>query len=373
MRCPFRRPAALAIVAVYTLVAGCAPPPPGKSDPPPAPVTVATAAVKTVPIQVRSIGSVRVISTVSVRPRVGGELSKVHFKEGDDVRKGQKLFTIDPRPYETAVRQAEGSLARNRAVLLGAERDLRRIEAIYSGGRTGGAVATIELDTARTAYETAQAAVAADEAALHSAKLQLEFTTITAPIDGRTGGLLVTPGNLVSANDFNPLVVINQVSPIHVAFALPEQDFPAVAAAYRAGPLTVEAYPRAGGSSVVGTLAFIDNTVDTGTGTVTLKAEFPNEDRSLWPGQFVDVVLTVGERPESVTIPTAAVQAGQKGDYVLVVTAEQTAEVRPVVVAFERDEESVIASGLTGGETVVLEGHLRVAPGGKVTVKGSTP
>jgi multidrug efflux system membrane fusion protein len=358
----------MSALAVLLLVAGCAKPPPGKAEVPPAPVVVATAGVKTVPVQIKSIGTVRVVSTVSVRPRVGGELTAVHFREGDYVEKGQKLFTIDPRPYETAVRQAEAAVAKNKAVLAGAERDLKRIEGITTGVG-GSAVAAVELDTAKTAVESAKAAVAADEAALHTAKLQLSFTTITAPLDGRTGGLLVTAGNLVSANEVTPLVVINQIRPIYVSFALPEQDLPAVTAAQGRKPLTVEAHLREGEPSIPGVLAFIDNTVDAGTGTVTLKAEFPNADRTLWPGQFVDVVLTVGERPRSVVVPTAAVQAGQKGDYVFVVKPDQTAEARPVAVAFESNGEAVVASGLAGGEVVVVEGQLRVAPGAKVEAK----
>ncbi|HET6575413.1 MAG TPA: efflux RND transporter periplasmic adaptor subunit [Fimbriiglobus sp.] len=188
-------------------------------------------------------------------------------------------------------------------------------------------------------------------------------------MDGRTGSLLVTAGNIVSAADLNPLVVINQIRPITVAFALPEQRLAAVTAAQRErGPLKVEADLRAGGSPVTGRLAFIDNAVDPTTGTIQLKAEFPNENQALWPGEFVDVVLTVGQRPDSVVVPTAVVQSGPKGLYVYVIK-ENTAELRPVTVAFELDGEAVIASGLAGGETVVLVGHLRLAPGAKVEVK----
>lgn len=176
-------------------------------------------------------------------------------------------------------------------------------------------------------------------------------------------------GNLVDANGANPLVVINQVTPISVAFALPEQQLPAVAAARREAPLKVEAFLRNGEPSIVGKLAFIDNAVNAGSGTVMLKAEFPNVDRKLWPGQFVDVVLTVRERPDSVVVPSTAVQSGQKGTYVFAVTAQKTVEMRPVTVAFEFGDESVIASGLSAGETVVTEGQLRLIAGAKVDVK----
>lgn len=347
------------------LFSGCEKPPAPKAETPPAPVTVAIATQRTVPVQVRSIGNVKVISTVSIRPRVSGELNAVHFREGDDVRKGDRLFTIDPRPYESAMRQAEASLERNKAVLAGATRDLERIDRVKGGG----AIAAVEIDTARTAVDTALAAVAADEAALHSAKLQLEFTKITSPINGRTGSLLVTPGNLVSPTDVQPLVIINQISPIYVGFSLPERELIAVTAARGARPLTVAAYVRDGQSPEVGTLAFIDNAVDPTTGTVLLKAEFPNESRTLWPGQFVDVIMTLGERPNSIVVPSSAIQTGQQGTFVYMVTPENIVEVRPVAVLFDQAGEAVIDAGLSGGEVVVTEGHLRLAPGAKVAIK----
>jgi multidrug efflux system membrane fusion protein len=364
---PRARTPAWAVLVGFTVTLGCARPPAARPEPPPAPVVVAAAVTKTVPVQLRAIGSVKAIATVSVRPRVSGELTEVHFKEGDDVAREAELFTIDPRPYEAAVKQAEANLAKDAAVLAGAELELRRIER----GTTGGVLSAAELDTARTAVATARATQAADEAALNSAKLQAGFTRIRAPIAGRTGGLLVTPGNLVGPTDANPLVVINQISPIHVAFSLPEQQLSVVVAAARAGPLAVEADPRGGGPPAAGVLAFIDNAVDPATGMVQLKAEFKNADRRLWPGQFVDVVLTLGERTGSVVVPAAAVQTGQQGQYVFVVTPDKKAELRPVTVAFEQSGEAVLASGLAGGETVVVEGQLRLAPGVRVEVKGS--
>jgi membrane fusion protein, multidrug efflux system len=344
---------------------GCPRPPGARPEPPPAPVLVATAGTRTVPVQVHAIGSVKATATVAVRSRVGGTLTEVHFKEGDFVKKGQPLFTVDPRPYQTAVRQAEATLARDTALLRGAEIAVRRIE---QGGGTG-AITANELDIARTAVASARATVEADEAALASAKIQVGFTTITSPLDGRAGELLVNAGNLIDANGTAPLVVVNQLTPIYVTFALPEQQFPAVAAAQRAAPLRVGADIRGGEAPVAGTLAFIDNAVTTESGTVQLKAMFPNADLSLWPGQFVDVVLTVRERPNSVVIPAAAVQAGQQGTYVYVVTANQTAELRPVAIAFDADGQSVVESGLKGGETVVVEGQLRLTNGTRVDPK----
>lgn len=352
----------LALLISVTLLSGCTKPPPPRPEPKPAPVSVAAAARKTVPVQVRTIGSVKAVATVAVRPRVGGQLMKVHFKEGDYVTRDQPLFQIDRRPYDTAVAQAKANLAKSAAIADGAARELERQK------RAAGSLSTADLDKARSAYESAAATVVADKAAIATAELQASFTTIAAPLDGRVGELLVNEGNLVEANSLTPLVVINQVSPIYVSFSLPEHQLPVVAAERRMRPLKVEAFLH-GGEAVPGTLAFIDNAVNTGSGTVQLKAEFPNADRRLWPGQFVDVVLTVRERPDSVVVPAAAVQTGQQGQYVFVVTADRKAAMRPVTVAFEHGHEAVIASGLDGTETVVAEGQLRLTDGTAVDVK----
>ena len=347
------------------LFLGCAKPVANRPETPPTLVAVTPVTRKTVPVEITVIGTVKVISTVTIRPRVGGELTEVHFKEGDYVKKGQKLFTIDPRPYQGVVTQTEAMLAKDKAILRGAELNLARIDRSGSSG----AVAAIELDAASTTVASSRASVAATEASLNSAKLQLSFTTITSPLDGRTGGLLISAGNLINANDVHPLVVINQVSPIYVAFSLPEQQLPGVAAARIKGPLKVEAYLRDGEVPIMGTLEFTDNAVDTTTGTVMLKAEFANQDRKLWPGQFVNIVLTIGQRPDSIIVPTAAIQSGQQGSYVFIVGKGKKAEMRPVTVAFERADEAVIASGLQGNESVVIEGQLRLAPGSPIETK----
>lgn len=351
------------------LAAGCVKPPPPPPPPAAAPVTVAQAKVRTVPVQIRSIGTVRVFATVSVRPRVDGELTGVHFREGDDVKKGDKLFTIDPRPYETALAQAKARLERDQAVQRGAELTLERSQ------RAGTATVTAEeIDRLRTEVASAVATVAADKAAVRTAELQLSFTTIISPLDGRTGNLLVTTGNLVTANEANALVVINQLAPIAVAFSVPEQSLSAIAENLRkkGGKLPVAADLRDGSPALSGELNFVDNAVDPTTGTVQLKATFANEDRRLWPGQFVDVVLTLSDRPNSVTVPDVAVQDGQDGSYVFVVRKDETAELRKVTVAFVTgDRLAVIEKGLAGGETIVTDGHLRVSPGGKVAVKGT--
>jgi len=348
---------------------GCARPPANRPETPPAPVTVATVAKKTVPVQIRTIGSVKAISTVAIRPRVGGQLTEVYFTEGDFVEKDQKLFTIDPRPYDAAVKLAVANKAKNTAVLRGAELSLARAEQ----ARAGGVGAAAEYEVALTAVSSAKATVESDEAAINAAKIQADFTTIVSPINGRVGELLVSKGNLVDANGLSPLVVINQVTPISVTFSLPEHHLPVVLNARKAGPLKVEADLRVGGPRAVGKLAFIDNAADPTTGTVQFKAAFDNTDHKLWPGLFVDVVLTLGDRPDSVVIPSSAIQSGQKGQYVYVVTADKKAELKPVTVAFEINGESIIESGLTAGESVVVEGQLRLAPGTKVEPKPHSP
>ena len=309
-------------------------------------------------------------ATVAVRPRVGGELSSVHFTEGDDVKKGDKLFTVDPRPYETALEQTKAQLDRDLALLRGAQLILERSRQL--GGTA--AITADELDKLRTDVSSAAATVAADRAAVRTAELQLGFTTITAPIDGRTGNVLVTPGNLLTANDAAPLVLINQLAPIAVSFSVPEQNLSAIGDSLRkrGGKLPVTVALRDGSPALPGELRFVDNTVDPTTGMVQLKATFPNADRRLWPGQFVDVMLTISERPDSVTVPTSAVQEGQDGTYVFVVGPDSKARFQPVQVAFiSPDGEAVIETGLAGGDTVITDGHLRVSPGGTVAVKGT--
>lgn len=358
------------VLSPYLLVLcllGCEKPKLVNTSPNIVPVTVAIANTKTVPVQVKGIGNVKAIATVSVRAQFGGQLTGVHFREGDFVKKGQKLFTIDPRMYQAAVKLATANLAKSKAVLKGAERILERVERL-----SGGAVSAEEIDVARTAVDSARAVVAADEAALNTAQVQETYTVINSPLDGRAGGLLVTVGNLVSANDTNPLVILNQISPIYVAFTVPEQQLLEVTNAHREKPLKVLANLRNGEKPVEGVLAFIDNAVDPATGTVQLKAEFKNEDLKLWPGQFIDVVMTIKDRPNSVLVPSSAIQSGQQGQYVYVVTPKKTVEMRLVKVAFEYSGEAVVASGMSGGETVVLEGQLRLAPGSQIEVKAGT-
>jgi multidrug efflux system membrane fusion protein len=356
------------VVFAAALIVGCTKPPPPSSPPSAAPVMVAKAQVKTVPVELRAIGTARVFATVAVRPRVGGELTAVHFKEGEFVTTGKKLFTIDPRPYQTALEQAKAQLDRDLALLRGAELVLERSRQLSGTA----AITADELDKLRTDVASAAATVTADRAALRTAELQLSFTTISSPIDGRTGNILITPGNLLTANEPSALVVIHQISPIAVSFSIPEQHLGNVAdqLRHKGGKLPVTALLRDATSILSGDLTFVDNTVDATTGTVQLKATFANGDRRLWPGQFVDIVLTLSDRPNSVVVPSAAVQDGQDTSYVFVVKGE-TAEMRPIEVEFVTPAgEAVIAKGLSGGEVVITDGHLRVSPGGKVAIKG---
>ena len=355
----------IAIFLPLAILLGCAKPTNGPPATPPAPVTVVVAEEKTVPVRLRTIGAVKSLASVAIRPRVGGQLTGVFFKEGDYVKNGQKLFTIDPRPYEAAEKQAEANMAKNDALLKGAQLELKRAET----ARASGVGAATEYDAALTAVASARAAVEADRAALNTARLQAGFTRIDSPLDGRAGELLVAAGNLVEANGTSPLVVINQLSPISVSFTLPEQHLPVVVEAQKKGPLEVEADLRGRGFLAKGKLEFIDNTADPLSGTVQFKARFENADHKLWPGLFVDVVVTLGERHRSVVVPSAALQSGQKGQHVYVVTAEKKAELRPVEVAFEDDGVAVIAQGLKAGDVVVIEGQLRLTNGTRVEAK----
>jgi multidrug efflux system membrane fusion protein len=338
----------------------------GPASRPPVPVVVATAGSKTVPVQLRAVGNVKARRTVAVKSRVGGELARVLFREGDEIKAGDVLFTIDPRPFRTALEQAEAMLARNLAQQENAREEMRRYEGLVAQGF----VSRQEYDKVRTEAVSFAGAVRADRAAVEEARLQLEYCTIRAPIAGRLGALLVNEGNLVKANDDNPLVVIHQIAPIDVVFSLSEKYLPQIRQALAAGalPLTA-ASPEGGETPVAGTVSFLDNAVDSSTGTIALKGSFANADRRLWPGEFVQVVLTLRELPQATVIPTRALQAGQQGSYIFVVTDDNGAEERPVATGIAYGEETVISQGLRPGETVVVEGQQRLAPGARVSIK----
>jgi len=334
---------------------------------PASPVSVAKVVAKDIPLQVKAIGTVEAYSTIQVKAQVGGPLIGVYFREGQDVRKGDLLFKIDPRPYEIAVSQAEANLAKDQALLKTAEDDVVRFKGLVEKDY----VTQERYDQIRANADVLRAAVKADQATLDNAKLNLDYCEIRSPIGGRTGRLMVYAGNLVKANDSTPLTVIYQISPIKVLFSVPEQNLPLIKTFMAQGGLKTEAIPGNQTAPVAGTLTFVDNGIDETTGTIALKATFPNADRVLWPGQFLNVVLTLTVEKNLLTVPTPAVQTGQAGLFVLVVKDDLTVESRPVEVERTYEEETVIRSGLRPGETVVTDGQLRLVPGARVEIKAS--
>jgi len=340
---------------------------PQPEGPPPAvPITAAAAILKPVPLEVSVIGSVEAYSTVAVRAQITGELTAVNFRQGDDVQVGQELFTLDRRPLEAALQQATANLERDSAQAENAKVIVQRYEQLVERG----IVAREQRDTARTSLAALEATLAADRAAVEHAKAQLQYATIRAPISGRTGALMVNAGNLVRANDQMPLVTINQVTPIYVSFALPEALLPELRRYMAQGALRVEARPASGdGPGAFGRITFVDNAVDQTTGTIKIKGTFANEDRWLWPGQFVNVVVRLTTESEAIVVPSIAVQNGPDGPYVFVVKSDETVELRQVAVARVAGTDSVIKNGVAAGDTVVTDGHLRLVPGSRVTVR----
>lgn len=343
-------------------------PPAGRGSAQSAAVPVNTALVsqKAIPLELNVIGSAEAFSTVAVRAQITGALTSVSFREGDDVKKGQVLFTLDRRPLEATLDQARANLQRDTAQLANAKSQAQRYQDLAARG-----IATKEqVDTTTTAAAALEATLGADRAAVDSATVQLQYATIAAPISGRTGALMVNEGNLVRANDATPLVVINQVTPIYVSFGIPEARLPELKKYMAQGSVKVEALaPNDTTTPSVGRITFVDNTVDPTTGTIRIKGTFPNETRHLWPGQFVNVSVTLMTEPRAIVVPTPAVQTGQQGQYVFVVKPDQTVELRTVTVARAADGQTVIQQGLKAGETVVTDGQLRLTPGSRVSVK----
>jgi membrane fusion protein, multidrug efflux system len=320
-----------------------------------APVLVAKAVVMNVPVQIDPppVGHVTAISSVTIRPQIGGILQAIHFKEGQPVKKGDLLFTIDARPMQAV-------LARDQAQLTNAEIQFDREHKLFDQKL----VSQDEFDTSKAARDTLAGTVNSDE-------LNVEFTEIHAPFDGVTGSLQFHEGNVVKAPD-DTLLTINQIHPIYVEFAVPEKYLPEIKKQMAAKTLAVQAtFENMVGPPPQGELTFVDNAVDTTTGTILLKATFPNEDNSLWPGQFVQVVLTLSELTDVTVVPSQAVQVGQNGQFIYVVKEDQTVEMRPVKAGITFKNETVVQSGLKADETVVTDGQLRLAPGMKVTVKSA--
>src|SRR5262245_31627191 len=333
---------------------------------PAVPVTVARVTKKAVPLEARVIGSVEPSSSVAIRAQITGELTSVQFTEGDDVKQGDVLFTLDRRPLEATLKQSEANLERDLAQAANAASQAKRYEDLAARG-----IATREqVDTSAANATALQATVGADRAAVENARIQLNYATIAAPVTGRTGGLMVHPGNLVRANDTTPLVVINQVAPVNVVFAIPEAQLPDLAKFLSQKTVKVEAEtPGETGHQSEGRITFVDNAVDQTTGTIKVKGSFPNGDRRLWPGQYVNVVVTLTVDREALVVPQSAVQNGPQGPYVFVIKPDQTAELRSVVIARVADSETLLTSGAAEGETVVTDGQLRLVPGAHVSIK----
>ena len=317
-------------------------------------------------VKLKSVGNVEASSTVEVRSQVSGELLSVDFSEGQDVRQGQLLFTIDPRVVEATLKQVEAALARDTAQAKNLEAQHTRLASLLKQGL----VSRADYDAAAASAAAMDASIEAGKAAVENARIQRQNTRITAPVTGRTGALLVHRGALVRANDATPLVVINRLSPAFVSFAVPARMLPRLRRGDIGRSLGVEASPAgASDSSSTGTVTFIDNAVDSATDTIRLKATFPNNDRRLWPGAFVDVTLQLSVDPQAKVIPAKAVQPSQQGEFVFVVKADQTVEARQVKVAWTDGDDAVIETGVTAGETVVTDGQLRLTPGARITVK----
>jgi membrane fusion protein, multidrug efflux system len=384
---------AMGLVLLMFLSLGCSSKQPSaasarKSDG--VPVSVALVGKKDVPLEIQVIGNVEAYATILVKARVNGQLVAVHFREGDYVSKGERLFSLDPRPFEAQLRQAEANLARDEAQLNLAQanlnRDLAQQKYVQEQNERftrlfqDGIISKDQAEQTRTSADTishviiadeaavrsAEAAVGAGRAAVANARVQLSYTNISSPIDGRTGNLALNEGNLVTANTTD-LVTINQVKPIYVTFSAPEANLLSIKRYMAAGKLPVEASPQeSSATKETGHLTFVDNAVDATTGTIKLKGTFTNEANLLWPGQFVRVALRLTTHANALIVPNQAVQAGQDGVYVYVVKPDRSVESRPVVTGSRLDEDIVIQSGLQAGETVVTEGHLRLAPGMRV-------
>lgn len=330
------------------------------------PVTVATVVQKNLPVQLDATGSVEAYSTVAIRAQVGGVVTKVHFTQGQDVKQGDALFTIDPRPFESALKQAEANLARDTAQLQNSREQVKRYAELFKKQF----VSAEQYDQIRTNSDALESVVVADSAAVDNAKVQLSYCYIFSPVNGRTGTLLVNEGNLVRTNDATPMVIINQVNPIYVTFSLPEGNLPAIKARMAQTTLKVLAIlPQSPDLPEEGTLTFVDNAVDSTTGTIKFRGTFANTARRLWPGQFVKVVLNLSEQPNAIVIPFQAIQSNENGQLVFVVKPDRTVEVRPIIVSRTLGGQAIVDKGLTPGETVVTDGQFLLSAGSRVQIK----
>lgn len=356
------RPHAAALAALALVACGRGSGAPAQNAGRAVAVRAAAAVQKDMPIELRAVGRIVSNQSVAVRAQVSGPLVAVHFTEGQNVARGALLLEIDRRPYEAALAEAKARLAQDRARAENARADATR----YGGLVEKEFVTRQQFETAKADAAALEAAVAADEAAVKRAELNLSYCAIRAPVSGRTGRLLVHVGNLVSAGGPEPLVTLEQLRPVFASFSVPERDLSALRSR-RGAPPPVRIRPAAG-PEVTGTLDFVDNAVDPATGTILLKAKVANEDEALWPGQVVDVYLRLAEQSKAIVVPAGAIAQGQQGDYAYVIGAERRAELRPVVVAYAGDTESVVSKGISAGELVVTEGQLKLLPGTPVEI-----
>jgi multidrug efflux system membrane fusion protein len=332
------------------------------------PVTVVRAEQRNVPFEITAPGSVEPLQAVAVTAQVSGLVTAVRFREGEDVREGQVLVEIDRRPYENALRQAEATLARDLSQLANARRQVER----YKGLAVNEYVTSEQFEALETAAAALEATVKSDSAAVDNARLDLEYTTIRSPIAGRTGSLLIKEGNVVRAQAAGPLVLVNQIRPILVRFAVPAGHLPLIRR-HQAGGLVVRARLATDSTDLLGDLSFVDNAVDTTTGTILLKGRFLNPQGGLWPGQFVTATLVLYEERDVVVVPAPAVIDGESGPYVFVIKDDRTAETRPVTVGRAVGEAVILTGGVRPGETVVVDGQLRLTPGAKVEPRPLAP
>jgi multidrug efflux system membrane fusion protein len=362
----FLRSLVLGILLIAILITGCAKK--KTFSMPPVPVAVGRVVVQAQPLSLNAVGSVEPVETVSVKAQVGGVITRVDFSEGQDVRAGQLLFQIDPRPFQAALDATMAQLSKDRAQAENADVEAKR----YADLVQKDYVTQEQYDAARTQAEVFKSAIKVDEATVEQAKLNMEYASIKAPISGRAGSLLVKKGNVVRANEAT-LVVINQMHPIRVSFTVPENQLPIVQKFAAVHPLEVHVKTSRTDdrAEAKGRMRFLDNAVDPNTGTVMLKAEFPNSDNSLWPGQFVDVELILTMETNALTVPGGAIVTGQDGTFVFVVGSDKKVEKRPVQVNRTLDDTAVIDGGLKAGEIVVTDGQMRLVPGARVEVKSN--
>jgi multidrug efflux system membrane fusion protein len=327
---------------------------------------VATVQQKTMPVEVRNFGSVEAYANVELKVQVTGVLTQVHFTEGQMVKKGDLLLSIDPRQPEAALKMAKANLEKDQAQLKNAQREAARQTELFQKGFAPQDI----YDQAMTAVETLQAAVSADKAAIEDAALQLDYCSIRSPVDGCTGRLLVHQGNLIKANDVS-VVSIRQVEPIYVSFWVPDHHLPAIKREMATHALDVGVTSGQASDMTHGDLSFIDNTVDPNSHLIHLRATFPNKDGRLWPGQYMDVVLTIAQEPNCVIVPSQAIQTGQNNQFVYVVKSDQSVESRPVVVKRTMNNDAIVEQ-VKPGEVVVTDGQLRLVPGARVQIKDSS-